>query len=227
VALVRIGNLVGQEGPTLLTTVSEVEPVRVNFPISETDYVKYPDRFKHFEMRDLAWAKRQFPKLDAAHATEEGDPGIELRLSDGSLYPHRGLIVTANRQIDQSTGTIQLQALVPNPDGALRPGQFGRVRVPRPNEGRAVLVVPERALASVQGTYSLAVVRPDDTIELRRVTLGPSTEGMRVVDSGVSEGDRIVVEGLSRAKNGTKVTPKAAPASSSSPAPSGAPSAAP
>jgi membrane fusion protein (multidrug efflux system) len=124
-ALVRVGNLVGQDGPTLLTTVSQLDPIRVNFPMSEADYTRYRDRLGHMEKRDLAWARKQFAKLEAGGPTDDGDDGVELVLSDGSTYAHRGVIVAANRQIDASTGTIQIQALVPNGDGALRPGAYG------------------------------------------------------------------------------------------------------
>ncbi|MGH7326751.1 MAG: efflux RND transporter periplasmic adaptor subunit, partial [Polyangiaceae bacterium] len=128
VAQVRVGNLVGQDQPTLLATVSQTDPMRVSFPVSEVDYVKYPDRFTHLEGRDLAWARAQFAKLDQSKSN--GDDGsIELILSDGSVYPHRGVIVTLNRSIDSSTGTIQMLGLVPNPDGLLRPGQYGRIRM--------------------------------------------------------------------------------------------------
>jgi membrane fusion protein (multidrug efflux system) len=207
-ALVRIGNLVGQDGPTLLTTVSQIDPIRVNFPMSEADFVKYPERFKDLDARDLAWAKRQFSRLEASGKTDTGDPGLEVVLTDGSTYPHRAVIVTTNRQIDPSTGTIQVQALVPNPDGNLRPGQYGRVRISHPEEGRAVLVVPEKALIPVQGTYSVGVVGPDDKVQLRRVDVGPSVQGLRVVEKGVVEGDRIVVEGVQKITDGAQVVPK-------------------
>ena len=226
-ALVRVGNLVGQDGPTLLTTVSQIDPIRVNFPMSEVDFVKYPDWFKHLDTHDLAWCKRQFAKLDASGKTEEGDMGIEIVLSDGSVYGHRGVIVTTNRQIDPTTGTIQIQGLLPNGDGNLRPGQYGRVRIRRPEAGHDVLVVPEKALIPVQGTYSVALVAPDDKVQLRRVEVGPSVQGLRIIEKGVAEGDHIVVEGVQKVNDGAPVVPKpapdapgsAAPASSVSPAP--------
>jgi membrane fusion protein (multidrug efflux system) len=220
-ALVRIGNLVGQDGPTLLTTVSQIDPIRVNFPMSEVDFVKYPDRFKRLDARDLAWARKQFALLDAGKTTETGDPGLEIVLTDGSSYPHRGVIVTTNRQIDPSTGTLQIQALVPNPDGNLRPGQYGRVRITRPEAGHAVLVVPEKALIAVQGTYSVGVVGPDNKVQLRRVEAGPSVQGLRVIDKGIAEGDSVVVEGVQKISDGALVVPKPvpdAPSSSVSPA---------
>jgi membrane fusion protein (multidrug efflux system) len=230
-ALVRVGNLVGQDGPTLLTTVSQVDPIRVNFPMSEIDYVKFPDRLKRLDGRDLAWTKKNFPKLEAHQLAEGDDSGIELLLADGSVYPHRGLIVTANRQVDASTGTIQLQALFPNTDGTLRPGQYGRVRIRREGEGTAALVVPEKALISVQGSYSLAVVGPDKKVSLKRVETGPSVRGFRIITSGVNEGDSIVVEGVQKASDGALVNPQPAPppatAASTIPAQGGASTSAP
>ncbi|HEY5147336.1 MAG TPA: efflux RND transporter periplasmic adaptor subunit [Polyangiaceae bacterium] len=221
IALVRVGNLVGQSDPTLLTTVSQIDPIRVNFPISETDYVKNPDRFKKLDTRDLAWARKQFVRLDAGQDTEAGDPGIDLVLTDGNPYPHRGVIVSANRQIDSSTGTITLQALVPNPDGLLRPGQFGRVRIKRDNAGHDVIAIPEKALISVQGQYSVGVVGPDNKVALHPVVTGASVNGFRVIDKGLAEGDRLVVDGVQKISDGAVVDPRPVPDASA--AGSGAP----
>lgn len=232
VAQVRTGNLVGQDQPTLLTTVSQTDPARVTFPLSEIDYVKYPERFKNLDARDLSWAKAQFAKLEKGEPAEGGDTGIEIVLADGRTYPHKGIVVSVNRQIDATTGTIQVQALVPDPDGSLRPGQFARVRVRRDREGKGVIAVPEKALVSVQGSYSVAVVGPEDKVQLRRVELGPSAGGLRVVTSGLAEGDRIVLDGTQKAGDGAKIDPKPAPepalSSSAAPgAPPGAPAGAP
>ncbi len=216
-ALVRIGNLVGQDGATLLTTVSQLDPIRVNFPMSEIDYVKFPDRLKKLEHRDVVWAKRQFPKLDAKELIDGIDPGIELLLADGSVYPHRGLLITANRQVDASTGTIQLQALFPNTDDTLRPGQFGRVRIQREQEGKGALAVPEKALIPVQGTYSVGVVTDDNKVHLRQVELGGTAKGLRIVNKGLAEGDRIVVDGVQKITDGAIVVAQPAPPASVAP----------
>jgi len=210
-ALVRVGNLVGQDGPTLLTTVSQTDPIRINFALSEVDYVRHPERFMNLEKRDLAWVKKQTATLDSGGTAEGGDPGVELVLADGSVYGHRGIIVTANRQIDATTGTITVQALAPNPDGLLRPGQYARARIRRAEAGHDELVVPERALIAVQGTYSLAVVGPDNKVQLRRVELGPASKGMQIITKGVAEGDRIVVDGVQKVSDGALVDPKPAP----------------
>jgi len=211
-ALVRVGNLVGQDGPTLLTTVSQLDPIRVNFPMSEIDYVRFPDRLKDLTKRDVAWAKQQFPKLDAKQPAEGEDPGMELILADGSVYPHRGLLVSANRQVDASTGTIQLQAFFPNPEASLRPGQYARVRIPREDQGKGVLTVPEKALINVQGSYSIAVVGKDHKVKLRQVDLGPPAKGLRIVLKGVNEGETIVVDGVQKVSDDSLVNPKPAPA---------------
>ena len=216
VAAVRVGNLVGQDGPTLLTTVSQIDPMRVSFPVTERDYIAFQERFRQLARRDLAWAKRQFDKLEHGEAAEANDPGVELVLADGSVFPHRGIVVTAGRQFDPSTGTIQLQALVPNPEGVLRPGQYGRIRLQRPRPPEGALAVPDKALISVQGTYSLAVVGADDKVALRRVEVGPSVNGVRVIVKGVNEGERVVVEGVQKVSDGAQVQPELAPEATAS-----------
>jgi membrane fusion protein, multidrug efflux system len=218
-ALVRIGNLVGQDGPTLLTTVSQLDPIRLNFPLSEIDYVKFPERVRRLSIHELGWVKAQLATLDSGGLAEGSDPGVEIVLADGSVYPHRALIVAANRQIDASTGTIQLQALAANPDGLLRPGQFARARFRRPHEGQNVLAVPQKALVDVQGTYSLAVVGLDGKVQMHRVQLGPAEKGLQIVEQGLSPGDRVVVDGIQKVSDGTLVNVQAAP---ESPSPSAA-----
>jgi membrane fusion protein, multidrug efflux system len=207
-AQVRVGNLVGQDGPTLLTTVSQVDPMRVNFPMSEIDYVKAAERLKQLDGRDRAWAEAQFKRMDHGAGT---DDALELVLADGSVYAHRGVIVAVNRQVDATTGTIELQALFPNHDGVLRPGQFGRVRMHRSDVGAQALVVPEASLIQVQGTYSLAVVGPDNKVKLHRVDVGPSAGTSRIINSGVALGDRVVVDGVQKATEGATVVVDAPP----------------
>jgi membrane fusion protein (multidrug efflux system) len=207
-ALVRVGNLVGQDGPTLLTTVSQLDPIRVNFPLGEIDYVRSAARLRQLDKRDLGWARAQFARLAAGLPAEGGDPGLELVLADGKPYPHRGVVVSANRQVDPGTGTIQLQALFPNPDNLLRPGQYARVRIRR--QEPAALVVPEAALLQLQGTYQAAVVGADNKVSLRKIEVGPATSGVRVVTSGLNEGDKIVLEGLQKVSDGAQVNPQPA-----------------
>lgn len=221
IAQLRIGNLVGQDGPTLLVTVSQIDPMRATFPLSELDYVRHPERFNKLERRDLAWAKSEFARLRSDPSGKNGDPGILLVLFDGSVYKERGAVVAADRAIDPTTGTILLQALVPNPDGLLRPNQFARARFQQSEEGRAALAVPEKALIVLQGTYSVAVVKPDQTIEYRRIEVGQGVGGLRVVKHGLNEGERVVVEGLQSIKEGVRVDAVPAPKGTLTPAPAG------
>lgn len=218
-AQVRSGNLVGQDGPTLLTTVSQVNPMRVNFPMSEIDYLKAAERLKRIDGRDLAWTEKQFAAMKNGNTIEGA---LDLILSDGAIYPHQGLIVAVNRQVDATTGTIQLQALFPNPDNLLRPGQYGRVRMRRTDAGANALLVPEKALIQVQGSYSLAVVGTGNKVTLRRVEVGPVVGASRIIISGVSAGEQVVAEGVQKVSDGTAVVPQVAamqpPAAASLPA---------
>jgi len=132
------------------------------------------------------------------------------------------VIVAVNRQIDATTGTTQLQALVPNPDGILRPGEYARVRIRREDEGKGVVVVPEKALVSVQGSYSVAAIGPDNKVQMRRIELGAGTPGFRVVTSGLAGGEHIVVDGLQRVTDGAVVVPH--PAGAAPPATATTPS---
>ena len=214
-AQVRVGNLVGQDGPTLLTTVSQVDPIRVNFPMSEVDYVKAADRLKQLDGRDLAWATKQFARMSAGGVAD--DDSLALVLSDGSVYPHRGVIVSANRQIDPMTGTIQVQALFPNPGNVLRPGQYGRVRLKRRDAGANALLVPEKALIQVQVTYSLAVLGEGNKVALRKVEVGPTTGTSRIVTSGVTVGEKVVAEGVQKVSDGITVNPQPYPSVAAAP----------
>ncbi len=207
-AQVRIGNLVGQSEPTLLTTVSQVAPMRVRFPIAEADYLKQYQAIKGLSSRDLKWAMAEIAK--PSHDDDVGAP--QLVLIDGSLYPHRGVLMAADRGVDPSTGTLQIEALFPNPDAFLKPGQFGRVRIRRVDAGADVLVVSQRALSEVQGSFNAAVLGDGNTISMRRVEVGAAVGDKRIVLSGLEEGDKVVVSGLQRVRDGTVVSPKEPPA---------------
>jgi membrane fusion protein (multidrug efflux system) len=221
-ALVRVGNLVGQDGPTLLTTVSQLDPIRVNFPLGEIDYVKAAASLRRLDTRDLAWARAQFARMAAGQPSDGGDPGLELVLADGKPYPHKGVVISANRQVDPATGTIQIQALFPNPDNLIRPGQYARVRMRRAEVGEPPLVVPEAALLAMQGTYSVAVVGSDNKASVRRVEVGASAGQLRIITAGLQEGERVVVTGVQKATDGALVNPQPAQAASApTPPPAG------
>lgn len=193
VAQTQIGNLVKTD--SVLTTVSQVDPVRAYFPISEREYL------------DLA-AKTKTGGVGNLLQTG-GAPALELILTNGSTYGQKGRILFADRQVDAQTGTIRLAAVFPNPGNVLRPGQFGRVRA-LTSEKVDALLVPQRAVTELQGKYQLAVVGPDNKVNVRVVTLGPSVQSRYVVESGVKAGERVVVEGVAKAMDGSTVVPKAA-----------------
>lgn len=203
-AQVRIGNLVGQNEPTLLATVSQVEPMRVRFPIAEADYLKQYQALKGLANRDLKWAMAEIAK--PAHNDDISAP--QLVLVDGSVYPHRGVLMAADRNVDTSTGTLQIEALFPNPEAFLKPGQFGRVRIRRVDAGADVLVVPQRALAETQGNFSVATVGADGKVAMKRVDVGPAAGDKRIVTKGLEEGEKVIVSGLQRVKDGVQVNAK-------------------
>jgi membrane fusion protein (multidrug efflux system) len=193
-AAIQIGNLVGPS--TVLTTVSKVDPIKVYFPISEQEYLKVSGLVK--SERGDGWLRRG--------ATTP----LKLTLADGSVYPHTGRVVFTDRQVDSQTGTIRVVAAFPNPGNVLRPGLFARVSAVKESM-RGALVVPQRAVSTFQGQYQVAVVGPDNRVNLRNVTIGPRAGTMWVIEKGVSAGDRVISEGTSKVADGALVSPQAAP----------------
>ncbi|HEX5656238.1 MAG TPA: efflux RND transporter periplasmic adaptor subunit [Polyangiales bacterium] len=211
-ARVRVGNLVGQADPTLLTTVSTLDPMRVRFPISERDYLKNAAKYRALSGRDLKWAQKQFATLEKGELAEGNDEGVQLILADDSTYPHRGVIAATDREINPSTGTIQVEAWFPNPDGMLRPGQYARVRVRRADVSGENLVVAQKSLLEIQGTFSVAVVKEDNKVEMRKVEVGATTGDDRIVTKGLKDGERVVLEGVQKVQDGAPVVPEQGPA---------------
>jgi membrane fusion protein (multidrug efflux system) len=200
IAQTQIGNLVKTD--TVLTTVSQLDPVRVYFPISEKEYLALAGMKNRGEPGNLL----NNPKAQA----------LELILTDGQTFPHKGRIIFADRQVDSQTGTIRIAAAFPNPGNVLRPGQFGRIRA-LTSEKTAALLIPQRAVTELQGKYQVAVVDPANKVQLRTVTLGPVIQSRYVVETGLKAGERVVVEGLAKATDGSTVVPKAVkPAASTS-----------
>jgi membrane fusion protein (multidrug efflux system) len=187
---VKTGALVGRGENTLLTTVSTINPILFRAGIAEADYLRL----------------RQQLQKSGATADLKSVP-IDLILADGNTYAHKGNIELAERAVDASTGTLMIQFRFPNPDGLLRPGQYGRARFVVEQLTGAMLV-PQRAVQEVQGTYSVAVVSGDGTVAFHNVKVGPKTDAQWVINEGVKPGDRVVVEGLQRVKDGMKVTPR-------------------
>jgi membrane fusion protein (multidrug efflux system) len=191
------GNLVGNGEATLLTTVSDVNPMRVYVSISESDYLKYR------RMKDEG-------KLKA------GGGELELVLADGSKFPEKGRIIISDRAVDLKTGTLSLVAEFPNPNALLRPGQFGRVRLAA-SVAENALLVPQKAVTEIQSTKVVYVVGADNKVALRSVTLGDRVGQDYIITDGVKVGERIIVEGLQKTRPGATVNPTDQPVSSERP----------
>ena len=185
----QVGDLISPA--TLMNTVSKVDPIKVYFPIAEQEYLRFAEGIERFRRTG-----------DASTA-----PTLELILADGKSYARVGKVSAVNRQVESQTGAIQIEALFDNPDTFLRPGQFARVRAVTQTLSNA-LVVPQRAVQEVQGSYQVAVVGPDDTVDIRAVKVGPRYEKLWVITDGVKPGDRVIVEGLQKVRPGVKVQAK-------------------
>ncbi len=197
IAQVRIGNLVGQSEPTLLATVSQVDPMRVVVSLAERDYLALASRLAEFE------------RIEAQGGTHSPDArAIQLVLADGSVFPYAGHLAIVGAQVNPATGTLTVQALFPNPDQILRPGQYARVRAKQ--EIKQAVVVPQRAVAQTQGKDEVAVVGAEDKIEMRAVKLGATSGAFVVVQDGLKPGERIVIDGIGKVRAGQPVTAKPA-----------------
>jgi membrane fusion protein (multidrug efflux system) len=191
IAEVQMGNLVGPMAR--LTSVSQVDPVKVYFPVSEQEYL----RAKHVTSN--------------AQPMELFNSTPELILADGTVYPRRGKVLLTDRQIDTNTGTIRLVAAFPNPGNVLRPGQYGRVRI-QTSVRKGALLVPQSAVKEIQGGYQVVVVGADNKASIRAVKAGEKVGTMWVIESGLNADDHVVVEGIGNQflKDGAVVVPKPA-----------------
>jgi membrane fusion protein (multidrug efflux system) len=192
VANAQIGNLVGPGDPTPLTAVSQLDPLRVSFQVSEQEYL------------------RSAPQVAAALQQGSFAGTVELVLADGSIYPHRGRAYPAGLGVDPRTGTITVKGEFPNPGNVLRPGQYARV-LAQTDLQTGALVVPKRALMELQGQKQLAVVGAEDKVEIRSVVVGPEWQSLTVIQKGVAAGERVIVEGTQKVRPGMVVAPKPAP----------------
>jgi RND family efflux transporter MFP subunit len=186
----QIGDLVGPA--TILTTVSQVEPIKAYFAISEQEYMKFAERIS---------ASAEGRRRVGEHKI------LELVLSDGSVYPHKGWVVLADRQVDVKTGTIRIAGAFDNPRGILRPGMFGRVRAVT-GMAKAALLVPQRSVVEAQGSYSVVVVGSNNQASIRPVKIGERVGQMWVITDGVKLGEQVIAEGIQKAREGSMVRPK-------------------
>ncbi|HWE05063.1 MAG TPA: efflux RND transporter periplasmic adaptor subunit, partial [Rhizomicrobium sp.] len=190
IASTQIGNLVGQT--TVLTTVSQVNPIKVYFPISEQEYLRLSGRI-HGNAPDLLRATSRVP--------------LEMTLANGDKYARQGRIIFADRQVDTQTGTIRMVGQFSNPGNILRPGQFARIRA-MTGYNRGALLVPQRAVTEVQGRYQVAVVGPDNKVAIHNVQAGERVDDMWIISSGLAANDRVVSEGTSKVRDGVVVNPQ-------------------
>jgi len=197
---VKAGNLVGRGESTLLTTISVINPIFFRAGLAEAEYLRIVRRNQELGTEGRG---RVIP--------------IQLILADGTVHPETGRLDTAERNIDPTTGTLMLQFTFPNPRLLLRPGQYGRVRADV-DVKKGALLVPQRAVQELQNLYSLAVVGPDNKVAFRNVKVGPRVDSLWVIEEGLKPGEKVVVEGLQRVREGAVVTPRPAPPQSASPA---------
>jgi RND family efflux transporter MFP subunit len=186
IATAQIGDLVSPQ--TLLTTVSQADPIKSYFSLSEQEYLRVADR------------------INGGGSGQPWKESLTLILADGSTYDKKGHYLAADRQVDPKTGTIRISAAFPNPGNRLRPGQYGRVRA----ETRVVsdaLLVPQRALQEIQGAFQVRVVASDNKVSTRTVRVGDRLGGRAVIEEGLKPGERVVIEGA-QARDGTVVNPK-------------------
>jgi len=188
IAKAQVGDLVSP--PTVLTAVSQLDPIKVVFPISEREYLHFAEKIKGRE-----------------DGTRTGGPYLEMILADGSKYKFPGQFYVANRQVNVQTGTIKLQALFPNPDYVLRPGLYAKLRSAVETQPNALLV-PQSAVIEIQGQYQVAVVDKENRVTMKPVTIGKQSGDLRIISQGLSPGEQVVVEGVQKVSDGMMVTPR-------------------
>jgi membrane fusion protein, multidrug efflux system len=190
-AQTQVGNLVSPS--TTLTSVSQVNPIKVYFAISEQEYLALSGRVKAGGKADL---------LRSGNSVS-----LQLTLANGNIYPFKGQIVFVDRQINPQTGTIEIAGSFSNPQNLLRPGQFGRIKAETEVRHDALLI-PQRAVSELQGSYQVAVVAPDNTVQIRTVELGPQIGSDWIITRGIKPNERVATEGVSSLKDGMRVSPQ-------------------
>ena len=187
------GEFVGREpNPVVLNILSDIDPIRVRFSISEREY--------------LSLARNYIAGPDRENVEGRKERGLILVLADGSEHKHKGEVIASAQTINPETGTYSLEAVFANPDGLLLPGQFARVRA-QYRTLRGATVVPRRAVSELQGLFRVYVVGSDNKIEVRDVTPGPVMENMIVIEAGLDGSETVVVEGLQKVRSGMVVAP--------------------
>lgn len=192
VAKAQIGDLVNSSDE--LTSMSQLDPIRVYFPASEQEYLKFSALVQ----------ERYRDKEDPRKIRDDGR--IEMVLSNGEVYPHKGWFFLADRQVDAKTGTIRIAALFPNSENVLRPGLYAKVRTAL-TVRKDALLVSQRAVSETQGRYQIAVVTPENNVEIRPVTVGERVGSQWIIAQGLAPGEQVIVDGLQKLKPGVTVHP--------------------
>jgi len=189
-AQLQVGALVNpSSGP--VTSVSTVDPIKVYFTVSESEYLDWNKRFPTETTREAA--------RKSLH--------LELILADGTTYTHEGTVYFADRQVNVGTGAIRIAGLFPNPGNILRPGGYGRVRTVKRVQKDALLV-PQRSVSELQGGYQVAVVGPDNKVSIKTVTVGDRAGSDWVISDGLKPGEKVIAEGIQKVRPGAQVNPK-------------------
>ncbi|MFY9584424.1 MAG: efflux RND transporter periplasmic adaptor subunit [Candidatus Acidiferrales bacterium] len=189
-AQLQVGALVNPNS-TPVTTVSTVDPIKVYFTVSEADYLDF---------------NRRFPTLEAREAQFKREP-LELVLADGRTYEHPGTIYFADREVNQSTGSIRIAGLFPNPGNILRPGGYAKVRGSSRIQ-KGALLIPQRAVSELQGSFQVGVVNSDNKVSIQTVEVGERIGSQWIIQKGLKPGERVVAEGLQKVRSGMQVNPK-------------------
>lgn len=187
IAKAQIGDLLSPSATTELTTVSAVDPIKVYINISEREYIRFQE--------------------EASATNKPRDIPLELILVDGSVYPKTGKFSLMNRQVDPTTGTFKVGTLFANPDGRLRPGQFAKIRATFAVQKDALLV-PQRAVTEIQGKYLIAVVGEGNKVDIRQVKPGERVGSDWIISEGLKAGEKIIVEGTQKVRQGAVVEPR-------------------
>jgi len=182
ISKVGIGDLMTPT--TVMTTISSVDPINIDFSIAEQDYLRF----------------------QREKSGQAAGRSLQLILGDGTEYPLRGRALLVNREVDTRTGTIRVRAEFPNPGNVLRPGQYARIRAATELR-KSALLIPQQSVSELQGVYQVGVVASDNKVTIKTVTLGPQFGDMWIVESGLQSGENVVVDGLQRIKSGMVVAP--------------------
>jgi membrane fusion protein (multidrug efflux system) len=195
ISVARVGDFVGRPpNPVILNTISRVDSIHVRFSITEQEYLEFVPKFR----------------AEAQEATPRPKRELEMVFADGSLYPFKGSVSFAQRQIDPATGTLQFEASFPNPERLVRPGQFARI-LAVVDERIGTVVVPGRAITELQGQYMVYTVGDDSKVAMRPVVLGPKAGNFTVIEKGLKAGERVIVEGLQKIRPDMVVSPTEIP----------------